>query len=411
MKRLINILLVSLIGIALLTFQSCEDNSGPIAPYKALIISGQNNHNYEASSPILKQILDNSGLFATDIATSPAKGEDMSSFTPEFNNYDVVVLDYNGDPWPEVTNKAFLEYVAGGGGVVVYHAADNTFPDWLEFNKIIGLGGWGDRNETNGPYVRWKDGEIVKDMSPGRAGSHGQQHAFRVTIREENHPITKGLPEVWLHAQDELYSQLRGPAENLTVLATAYADTSKGGTGENEPSLMTITYGKGRIFHTTLGHVGGNGPYPAVECVGFIFTLQRGAEWAASGEVTLEVPDAFPGYNTLSSWEKFRPYTFDELLDCLKTYKPGDSRVCVQDLSDMIRAASGNTDEWSEIESGLIKFLKGTASSDAKDFICKEISQFGSDAFVPVLKKLMKKEDNKEMARYAYERITGEYTN
>ncbi|MCD6346022.1 MAG: ThuA domain-containing protein [Bacteroidales bacterium] len=411
MKRFANIILIALVGVSLLSFPSCQENSESSAPYRALIITGQNNHSCDASTPILKQILDNSGLFDTDIAKSPAKGEDMSSFTPTFSNYDVVVLDYNGDSWTKETNQSFLDYVSGGGGVVVYHAADNAFPDWLEYNKIIGLGGWGDRNESDGPYVRWKDGKIVKDLSPGRAGSHGQQHAFLVTIRQEDHPITKGLPKEWLHAQDELYSQLRGPAENLTVLATAYADTATGGTGENEPVLMTIKYGKGRIFHTTLGHVMGTGPYPAVECVGFIVTLQRGAEWAASGEVTQEVPVAFPEYNTLSSWDKYRPYTLEEILACIESYKPGDSRICLQDLSNFIRANYADGDEWHETEEDLIKFLKGSATSDAKNYVCKEVSMFGSDDFVPVLNKLMKEEDTKEMARYALERIKGEYTN
>jgi type 1 glutamine amidotransferase len=92
-----------------------------------------------------------------------------------------------------------------------------------------------------------------------------------------------------MHANDELYDRLRGPARNVTVLATAYSDRSTGGSGEEEPMLMAIQYGKGRVFHTTLGHDVG-----AMKCVGFIVTLQRGTEWAATGEVTQKVPDDFP---------------------------------------------------------------------------------------------------------------------
>ena len=111
------------------------------------------------------------------------------------------------------------------------------------------------------------------------------------------HPIMKGLPVAWLHAHDELYSQLRGPAKNLTVLATASAKKSmRNGTGDNEPILMAITYGKGRVFHTTLGHVGpkDSEPVKSIGCVGFIVTLQRGTEWAAMGKVTQEIPEDFP---------------------------------------------------------------------------------------------------------------------
>jgi len=300
------VILTGVLGFFLLA-PSCTQSPVSNAPNRALIISGQNNHNWQGSTPVLKQILENTGLFSVDVAQTPAAGKDMSTFKPDFTNYQVVVLDYNGDPWPEVTQKAFETYVSGGGGLVVYHAADNAFAKWKEYNKMIGLGGWGERNENDGPYIRWRNGGFVRDTFPGRAGSHGPQHAFQVIIRNTEHPITKGLPAIWMHSQDELYSELRGPAENLTVLATAYADTAHKGTGQNEPVLMTINYGKGRVFHTTLGHAMGDAPYPAMECAGFIVTLQRGAEWAATGAVTQAVPEAFPSFNVESKWSLFRP--------------------------------------------------------------------------------------------------------
>ena len=134
------------------------------------------------------------------------------------------MLDYNGDSWPDETQTNFVNYVRDGGGVVVYHAADNAFPDWAEYNEIIGLGGWEGRNEDSGPYVYVVDGEVVKDSSPGRGGSHGQQHEFVVQAFQPAHPILKGLPEKWLHAKDELYSELRGPAKILEVLSYSFAD-------------------------------------------------------------------------------------------------------------------------------------------------------------------------------------------
>jgi type 1 glutamine amidotransferase len=76
----------------------------------------------------------------------------------------------------------------------------------------------------------------------------------------------------------------------MTVLATAYADKGQGGSGEHEPMLMAIDYGKGRVFHTTLGH-----SPEAMQCVGFIVTLERGAEWAATGKVSQQkLPEDFP---------------------------------------------------------------------------------------------------------------------
>jgi type 1 glutamine amidotransferase len=264
-------------------------------PVRVLIVTGQNNHNWEASSIILQKYLNGSGLFAADMAVSPKKGGDMSKFQPDFSKYKAVVLDYNGDSWPAATNSAFLEYVEKGGGVVVYHAADNAFRGWKEFNEIIGLGGWEGRNEKDGPYVYFKDGKEVRDNTPGPGGSHGRQHEYTVTVRNRKHPITKGLPASWMHAKDELYDRLRGPAQNMTILATAFSDKSTGGTGRDEPALMVLSWGKGRIFHTILGHVGGEAEHPAVECTSFIVTFLRGTEWAATGKVRQKVPDTFPG--------------------------------------------------------------------------------------------------------------------
>jgi len=259
------------------------------APHKALIIDGQNGHNWKDTTPSLKKLLEETGLFTVDVATSPPKGQDMSGFKPNFAAYDLVVSNYQGDEWPEETKKAFVDYVNDGGGVVIYHFACAAFPKWKEYNEITGLGGWGGRNETAGPYVRWRDGKIVRDNSPGRGGGHGPSQPFQVVIREPNHPITKGLPEKFMHVSDELYGWLRGPAKNLTVLATAFAPKSLGGADEHEPLLFTVEYGKGRVFFNGLGHTS-----KELKSVAFIVPYQRGAEWAATGKVTQKVPDDFP---------------------------------------------------------------------------------------------------------------------
>ncbi|WP_254508815.1 ThuA domain-containing protein [Anatilimnocola floriformis] len=257
---------------------------------KALIIEGQNNHgNWPQTTKMMKSYLEQFGLFAVDVATTAAKGTDPS-FKPEFDKYAVVVSNYNGADWPKETQQAFVDYVKGGGGFVVVHAADNSFGNWPEYNEMIGLGGWGGRNEKSGPYVYFNDkGAETRDESKGNGGSHGAQHAFQIITRDAEHPITKGLPKAWMHVNDELYDRLRGPATNMTILATAYAAKGKGGTDRHEPMLMTLNYGKGRVFHTPMGH--GN---DSQECVGFITCLQRGAEWAATGKVTVKVPEDFP---------------------------------------------------------------------------------------------------------------------
>ena len=270
-------------------------------PIKTLLITGQNNHNWQVSHVVLKQILENSGRFDVDFVISPEQGKDMSGFVLDFSPYQLVVLDYNGDSWPEETNRCFLEYVQNGGGVVIYHAADNAFSKWPEFNRICALGGWEGRNENSGPYVYWKDGKLVKDSSAGPGGSHGRQHEYVLNGRDKVHPVVKGLPLKWRHAKDELYDRMRGPGNIRDILYTAYSDKETNGSGREEPLVFTVDYGNARIFHTMLGHAGATTEDNiAMQCTGFQVLLLRGAEWAATGKVTQKVPKDFPTETTCS---------------------------------------------------------------------------------------------------------------
>jgi uncharacterized protein len=290
---------------------------------KALIIDGQNNHvMWPKTTVMMKHFLEDSGRFTVDVARCKYtwKGGDLlkefplhdgktyedlpepksdPDFKPDFAKYDVVVSNFGwrAAAWPEETKTAFVDYVKNGGGLVIIHAADNSFGDWPEFNEMIGLGGWDGRSEASGPYVYIDaKGEVVRDTSVGTGGAHGPQHEYQIVIRDPEHPITKGLPRSWMHTKDELYQQLRGPAVNMNILATAFAAEEFKGTGRHEPMLMTIEYGKGRVFHTPMGDNDGS-----MECVGFITALNRGTEWAATGEVTLtEVPTDFPTEDTSS---------------------------------------------------------------------------------------------------------------
>lgn len=288
MKRL---LLLLAIVAATVTLPSCSQPS----KIKALIISGQNNHNWQVSHGVLQLILNQSNMFEADTLLTPPADGDMSRFAPRFSDYDVVVLDYNGDRWSDATNAAFLEYVQGGGGVVVYHAADNAFADWEEFNRIIALGGWEGRDERSGPYYYLVDGKPVLDNSAGPGGSHGSQREYPMNCRNADHPITRGLPDGWMHAQDEMYDRMRGPANIKDLLYSGLALADKGGSGREEPLVFTVDYGKARIFHIMLGHCGPTAEdNPAMQCAGFQTLLLRGTEWAATGRVTQPVPTDFP---------------------------------------------------------------------------------------------------------------------
>ena len=297
------------------------------AKLKVLIIDGQNNHVvWPKSTIMMTQYLEETGLFEVDIMRTQftwnaqrekdflplaGVGETQNldkpkadpDFAPDFEAYDVVVSNFgwNAADLPEKTQKDLEKYMEKGGGLVVVHAADNSWPEWKGFNEMIGLGGWGDRNEKDGPYVYYtNEGELVRDDSKGSAGAHGPQHKIPITIRVSDHPITQGMPETWTTTKDECYAMLRGPAENMTILATGKDMSGKAPTDRHEPILMVIEYGKGRIFHTTLGH----DDY-SCEGVGFIISFTRGVEWASTGKVTQPVPDDFPTADKATS-RKFK---------------------------------------------------------------------------------------------------------
>jgi type 1 glutamine amidotransferase len=262
---------------------------------RVLIIDGQNNHNWKAMTPPMKADLIKSGRFTVDVATTPEKQaprEAWDDFRPDFSKYDVVLSNYNGEPWPDRVQKALEAYVSKGGGLAVIHAANNAFEGWSEWDKMIGLG-W--RKNTYGDRLTLDDaGKVVRtSKGEGPGAGHGAAHAYKVVVRDPDHPITRGMPREWMHAKDELYHGQRGPAEDMEILATAYSDKAKGGTGANEPMVWVIPYGKGRVFTTVMGHVGGNDT-TAIRCVGFETVMLRGTEWAATGKVTIPIPANFP---------------------------------------------------------------------------------------------------------------------
>jgi len=305
--------------VCLLLVASCAVKSDP-GKIRVLIVDGQNNHAWATTTPLLRKILEDTRRFTVDVSTTPpgrpaaprlrpeatpaqqaAHDQAMvqhaaavaehdrkapqlwAAWRPKFADYGVIVSNYNGEAWPAEVRTAFAAHIRSGAGFVSYHAANNAFPDWPEYNEMIGVGGWGGRNEKSGPYLRLRAAQWIKDLTAGPGGGHGPQHEFVVEVQDGTHPILSGLPPKWRHAKDELYDRLRGPAKNVTVIAAAFSDR----TNEHEPMLMVVPFGQGRVFHTTLGHA-----VDAVHGLGFQITFARGVEWAATGEVTLPAPAA-----------------------------------------------------------------------------------------------------------------------
>lgn len=252
-----------------------------------LVVSGANNHDWQWTAPSFEKMLEATGRFTVDITYSP--GEALAN-AAVLGRYKAVLLDYNGPRWGEAAEKNFLAAVEGGLGVAVTHAANNAFPGWTEYEKLVG--------------DLWRDGT-----------GHGKFHPFDLRVLDATHPITAGLGEVKQHP-DELYHNLvRADGANHRTLAVAFSSKESGGTGEDEPMILVGSYGKGRVFHTPLGHV-----WPGVESSRvshedpqFQRLIARGVEWAATGEV--QAPSAggwitlFDGTNT-DAWRSYKGDSF-----------------------------------------------------------------------------------------------------
>jgi hypothetical protein len=259
----------------LLAVASLASAQTPPPKLQVLIVTGQNipAHDWRVNTPVLRKLLEDSGRFEVRVVEE-FRGAGPETLAP----YDVVVLNYddNRKPelrWGERTDAAFLNYVRGGKGLVIYHFSTAAFQGWTEFEKMCG--------------ANWRPNH----------GHHSARHSFTVDIQDKQHPITRGMKASFPQASDELYANLQWQPEGAYhVLATAWDDHSLyrpnekqplAGTGQNEPMLWTVDYGKGRVFVTALGH-----DPEAMKSAGFIATYTRGTEWAATGAVTIPLPDA-----------------------------------------------------------------------------------------------------------------------
>ncbi|MFC1545010.1 ThuA domain-containing protein [Gemmatimonadota bacterium] len=236
--------------------------------------TGADHFRAQQSRPFLKKLLIGTGRFDVRVIEAPS-GLSARTLAP----FDLLILDYMGPDWGTDARTAVEEFVASGKGLAVVHGASYAFSG----NDVLGDG----HRRTGLVEPVWEEyAKMVGGVWTDSTG-HGDRHSFRVEFTGKAHPITEGLGEgFW--ATDELYHDHRMQSA-ANVLATAYDAPEKRGTGEREPILWTVDYGKGRVFYTALGH-----NLAAMSEAGFITTFLRGCEWAATGKVTLPVAfDAF----------------------------------------------------------------------------------------------------------------------
>lgn len=230
-------------------------------PIRTLLVTGQNNHNWRYTSRFHAETLEATGRFDVEITDDPAS---FLADPAKAGAFKLFVMDYNGPRWGEAAERLFTERISAGAGLVIVHASNNPFDGWAEYESMCGL--------------LWRSG-----------AGHGAFHAFDVEYVDREHPITHGLADMKDHP-DELYHGLANPqGARFHLLAHAMASVESGGTGRREPMAMTLQFGRGRVFHTPLGHVweGQDEQKASIGDPQFKALLTRGAEWAATGTVTI----------------------------------------------------------------------------------------------------------------------------
>lgn len=279
---------------------SVEKVSG-ISPRKkipVLIIDGFSNHNWPLNTRYLTEILENTGKFEVDVSTCPEQRDNQAAWenwNPDFEKYPIVIQTCNNIfkedslQWPERVKLSFEKYVADGGGVYIYHGANNAFKNWNAYNTMMGLG-W--RSKDFGIALTIDEDEKVVTVPRGEGENTGHDKRADVLITRMNgHPIHKGMPKSWLAADIEVYRYTRGTSDGLQVIS--YAQDAK--TSLNFPMEWVVEFGKGKVYCSTYGHLWKNEEWPpGMRCAAFQQSMVRALQWLSGSEVDNFVEADFP---------------------------------------------------------------------------------------------------------------------
>ena len=345
------------------------DNPAPLL--RALVLSGDNNHKWKETTPVIVGALKASGRFSVDVEEN-VPGMKPGAFAP----YDVIVSNYNtfgskrpGEIWDAATKTAFLDHIRQGRGLVIIHAGSSVFYDWPEFQALA--------------CGTWQDGT-----------NHGKIHDNRVTFTSEKSPITGGLEPFW--TRDEFWQKIK-VAPGAKALAEVTPLPEFKGSGKPEPILFSTEVGGGRGVALFLGHDVAAMSNPAWQTL-----LQRGAEWAATGKVTVPPAKNWPAKEPVTAGKPgvgtppsatvpvSGQVTLDSLVSALKSYRYADKRDALVGGDKLVGQAAG-TSEATKIAAALSSLLSDpSVSSDAKRYVCFELRLIGGKADVPFLSTLLK---------------------
>ncbi len=349
-------------------------------PVRLLLLSGQSNHDWKSTTPLIEQAFTESGRFVVEITEHP---ETLTA--EQLERFDVLVSNWNSFhretpppavDWPEAARAAYLDFVRGGKGHVVVHAGSSSFyhdRDWPAYH------------------------ELVMARYGFEMTAHGVQHIFPVRVEAGDHPITSGMGGFTIH--DELWHSA-WVVPGATVLASAYSSLDSRGSGRYEPIVFVRDYGKGRSFTILLGH----GPR-ALTNPAFKGFLCRGAEWAATGSVTLPLPERIPhnGADVLAL-----DASVDDALAAIAKYRFGRDRTPLMVVQSLVEQVAGDPGRAGALADRMAAMLEGDATVESKRFLCRQLARIGSARHAKALSPLLHDAHLALFARGALESIPGE---
>jgi len=276
--------------------------------FQVLIVTGIVTSEHDPRvSRMLARMLESTGRFKVRI-TEEFRGATQETLEP----YDLLLINYDGKetvhhpavPLGPSAESAIVNFVDRGKGLIFYHSSIFLEAWPRSFSTLIGGVFDFSQGSRKTPYLDFK---VDIDLS---------------------HAITKELDVRLQVIQEDLFILAHwDEAAQVDVLATVYDDiqaydkiplhmqkeyagkdlSQLHGIGTDVPVAWTNTYGKGRVFTVTIGH----GP-ETIHRPGFVGLLCRGAEWAATGEVTLPPPDV-SGENRFRAWPYYDGLTITEM--------------------------------------------------------------------------------------------------
>lgn len=236
------------LAACVLTAAAClgaADDQPQTQPVRVLLVTGVDyvGHRWKETAPALRGVLEKHPRLQVRIV------EDHEFLASDaVFDYDVILLhmkNYDPTQRAEQVRANLTRFVEEGGGLVLYHFALGAFEPWGDFVKLAGR---------------------VWDQT---LRGHDPRGPFTVQIVDREHPATRGLED--FQTVDELYTCLGGETP-IQVLATARSKVD----GRDYPMAFVLQYGKGRVFHTPLGH-----DVQAVTLEGPAELIRRGCLWAA----------------------------------------------------------------------------------------------------------------------------------